>query len=110
MEVSAEKEMILVPKAEYEELKQLKENLPRMLEAAKEEGGMDRLKKLHQKEKEDPEKYREIAKNRYAANKEKIKARRREAYRAKKEAEGKTVRPGVSSQRMDETAASSSKR
>ncbi len=66
------KEMILVPKEEYEELRKLKADLPAMLEKAK--------------RREDPEKHRERSKKQYAANKDTILAKRREAYQKKKAA------------------------
>ena len=77
-------ELVLVPKAELEELRQLKADLPVLLQKARAEGGMDRLKVLHDQQRADPAAYREKARQRYHAKKAEVLARRRELYRAKK--------------------------
>ena len=66
-------EYVLVAKDELEALRRLKEELPEMLQKAR-----------HSKE--NPDKHRERSKKRYEQNKEDILAKRREAYRLKKEA------------------------
>jgi hypothetical protein len=97
--MSLEHEMVLVAKAELEELRKLKEELPAIIEKAKAEGGMDRLKVLNQKNKENPEEHRRKSKERYALKKDQILAKRREAYRLKKETKAQT--PGDSSVRAE---------
>ncbi len=82
----ADKEMITIPKEEYEELLKLKADLPAMLEKAKEEEQKEALVRLHQRDKENPEGARKRALKRYNRNKDEINAKRREAYKAKKEA------------------------
>jgi hypothetical protein len=77
-------ETINVPKAEWEELRKLKEELPSLLEKAKEEERKDALHRLHQRDKENPEIARKRAMKRYTLNKEEINAKRREAYKLKK--------------------------
>jgi hypothetical protein len=77
-------ELVLVPKAELDELRQLKADLPALLAKARAEGGMDRLKTLHDQQRADPAAYAEKARQRYHANKAEVLARRRELYRAKK--------------------------
>ena len=47
--------MITVPQEEWNRLKQLEIELPAMLEKARQEGGMDRLKVLNEKRKENPD-------------------------------------------------------
>jgi hypothetical protein len=59
------KEMVLIPKKELDELLQLKESLPLLLEQARKEGEMGRLKLLHQKAKENPEEHRQKALKRH---------------------------------------------
>lgn len=75
---------MLVPKAELEELRQLKADLPALLAKARAEGGMDRLKTLHDQQRADPAAYAEKARQRYHAKKAEVLARRRELYRTKK--------------------------
>ncbi len=78
--------MITIPKEEYEELLKLKTDLPAMLEKAKEDEQKEALVRLHQRDKENPEGARKRALKRYNRNKDEINAKRREAYKAKKEA------------------------
>jgi hypothetical protein len=87
----ANEEMVLVSKKRLEALEALEVAIPAMLEAAKKEGGMERLKLLHQKQRENPEKHREHCRKQYQENKDKRNAKRREAYRLKKEAEKSPV-------------------
>jgi hypothetical protein len=82
----AGREMITIPKEEYEELLKLKTDLPAMLEKAKEDEQKEALVRLHQRDKENPEGARKRALKRYNRNKDEINAKRREAYKAKKEA------------------------
>jgi electron transfer flavoprotein alpha/beta subunit len=79
-------ETITIHKKEYERLQKLEAELPAMLEAAKKERDKERLAKLRQKEKENPEPHRKKVLERYHKNKDEILAKRREAYRRKKEA------------------------
>jgi hypothetical protein len=83
----ADSELVTIPRAELERLQKLEAELPLIIEKAKEEGGMGRLKLLHEKQKENPEKHREKAMKRYNLKKEEINAKRREAYRLKKSGE-----------------------
>jgi hypothetical protein len=83
----ADKETITIPKDEYEELLKLKADLPAMLEKAKEDEQKEALVRLHQRDKENPEGARKRALKRYNRNKDEINAKRREAYKAKKEAQ-----------------------
>ncbi len=83
---SDENEMVLVSKAELEELRKLKEDLPAIIEKAKAEEAKDALHRLHQRDKENPEGHRERSKKHYELKKDEILAKRREAYKAKKAA------------------------
>jgi hypothetical protein len=86
-------EIVMISKKELERLQKLEADLPAMLATAKEERDKERLAKLRQKEKENPEPHRKKALERYHKNKDEILAKRREAYRLKKEAK---QNPGVS--------------
>lgn len=77
-------EVVTISKAELKELRKLKEDLPILLEKAKEEERKDALHRLHQRDKENPEIARKRAMKRYTLNKEEINAKRREAYKLKK--------------------------
>jgi hypothetical protein len=96
--------MVLVSEEELAELRKLKENLPEIIEKAKEEGGMDRLKMLNQRNKENPEMHRERAKKRYELKKEEIKAKRREAYQKKKTAKAESQEASVRSEKSPDQA------
>jgi hypothetical protein len=76
-------ETILVSKTEWEELVQLRNDLPTLLEKARKEAMNERLTQLHSKERENPEKRRQYAKQHYKSNREEILAKRREAYKRK---------------------------
>ncbi len=81
-------ELVLVSKQELEELKELrklKASLPDLLEAARREGGLDRLRLLHEKQKANPAEHREKSKKRYQEKREQILAKRREARKKAKE-------------------------
>lgn len=97
-------ETVIISKAELaelEELRKLKADLPRLLEKAKEERDTERLKDLAKRNKENPEKHREQSKKLYHLKKEEINAKRREAYRLKKETL-KVNSPGRSSEPSDD--------
>lgn len=96
---------ITVSRAEWERLRRLEAELPAMLEKAQEEGGMNRLKILNQQRKENPEEHRRKSKERYELKKDQILAKRREAYRLKKEAAKTSQTPGVSSDRPEKSPA-----
>ncbi len=85
-------ELVTVTRAELEELRKLKEDLPALLQKAKEEGGMDRLKVLNQHHKENPEEHRRKAKQYYELKKDQILAKRKEAYKLKKAGAGSSDR------------------
>ncbi len=76
-------ESILVSKTEWEELVQLRNDLPALLEKARKDAMNERLTQLHAKERENPEKRRQYAKQHYKSNREKILTERREAYKRK---------------------------
>ncbi len=86
----SEKETVTIPRNEYDELLKLKEELPAIIEKAKLDRDKENLAKLTQRHKDNPEKYRELAKRRYELKKDEILAKRREAYQRKKEAKNKT--------------------
>lgn len=75
-------EMVLVSKAELEELRKIKEQLPTVIEQAKSEERKDALVRLHQRDKENPEISRERSKKYYQLHKEEVKARRLEKRNA----------------------------
>ena len=79
-------ETVVVSKAELEELRRLKAELPSLLEKAKEEERKDALVRLHKRDKENPEGARQRAKRLYDLKKDEIKAKRRDAYQRKKAA------------------------
>ncbi len=79
----ADTELVTVTRAELEELRKLKADLPAIIAQAKEEENKDALKKLHQRDKENPEKHRARALKSYERNKDAINAKRREAYKRK---------------------------
>ena len=82
----AESELVRIPRAELEELRKLKEELPAIIEKAKIDRDKENLARLTQMHKDNPEKHREQSKKRYHQKKEEINAKRREAYKAKKAA------------------------
>lgn len=93
----SDEDMILVSKAELEELRKLKEELPTMLENAKKEHYKETLQMLTQRHRENPEKHREQSKKRYEQKKDEILAKRKEAYKRKKEANQVANSPRVQS-------------
>lgn len=78
-------EVIMVPSQEWERLKQLEADLPGLLESAKKQERLDALRRLHQRDKENPEAHRLRSKRRYELKGDAIRTKRREAYRRKKE-------------------------
>lgn len=90
----------MVAEEEIERLRKLEADLPAMLEKARHEGGMDRLKILNQRHKDNPEEHRRKSKERYALKKDQILAKRREAYKLKKAAKLAQT-PGDSSARTE---------
>lgn len=88
--------MVLVSEeelVELMELRKLKEDLPGILEKAKEEERKDALVRLHQRDKENPEAAKARSKKHYTLNKDAVNAKRREAYHRKKQAITPGVRP-----------------
>lgn len=79
-------ETVVISKAELEELRKLKADLPAIIDKAKEEERNNALVRLHQRDKENPEAARQRAKRLYDLKKDEIKAKRRAAYQRKKAA------------------------
>ncbi len=98
--MSAEEEMVLVPKSEIEKLRKLEAELPTIIEKTKVERDKERLKELAKRNKENPEHHREQSKKLYYLKRDEINAKRREAYRLKKEAANRIS--GSSSEPPDE--------
>jgi len=71
-------------------LEALEAQMPSLLEKAKTERDKEKLDTLHAKQKADPT-YSKKVLEKYHKNKEEINARRREAYKAKKEAATKVA-------------------
>jgi hypothetical protein len=103
MSASAEHdtEMVLVPAARLKELEEIESHLPELIEKARIEGGMDRLKVLHEKRKANPADDSKKALERYYKNREEICAKRRAAYKAKKEAAATVTTGGAGTSSMD---------
>lgn len=81
-------EMVLVPKEvlkELEELRKLKEELPVMIDAGIIQNKKDRLKALDERLKDNPELKQKKNERWYTKHKEEYNARRREAYKKKKQ-------------------------
>ena len=85
-------ETIVVSRAEYdallklkEEHEKLKEDLPALIAQAKLDRDRENLEKLHDRDRENPEQHRERSKRLYNLKKDEILAKRREAYRIKKQ-------------------------
>jgi len=75
---------VLVPLDRLRHLEALEAGLPEMLAKAKSDRDKEKLDALHAKQKADPN-YSKKVLEKYHKNKEDINARRREAYKAKKE-------------------------
>ena len=80
---------VLVPVERLRALEALEAGLPDMLARAKVDRDKEKLDALHAARKANPEKFSKKALEKYHKNKEEINARRREAYKAKKEAAAK---------------------
>jgi hypothetical protein len=96
----ASSDLVLISKAELDELRKLKEDLPAIIEKTRNERDTERMKALTQRHRENPEQHREQSKKRYDLKKDEINAKRREAYKLKKAAAGS---PGPSSDRSDDS-------
>lgn len=80
--------MVLVSRAELEELRRIREELPVLVAKAKEvsidEYKQQRFAILHEKRKADPKAHSQKVLQKYYTNKEEINQRRRDRYREKK--------------------------
>jgi hypothetical protein len=81
---------VLVPIERLRALEALEASLPHIIEKAKVERDKEKLQMLRDKEKANPEPHRKKVLENYHKNKDEINARRREAYKLKKEKESKT--------------------
>jgi GTPase involved in cell partitioning and DNA repair len=88
-------EMVLISKAELEELRTLKEELPTIIENEIKCKDKERLKALAARAKENPQLRYEINSRWYNKNKDEINAKRREAYKKRKEAQQPSDRDTV---------------
>ena len=86
-------EVVTVSAARLRELEALEASLPALLEKTKAERDKERLTILHEKQKANPEPNKQRTLANYHKNKEEINARRREAYKLKKEAKGAATAP-----------------
>jgi hypothetical protein len=86
-------ELVTISVARLRELEALEASLPEVIAKAKTERDKERLLVLHEKQKSNPEPNRTRVLANYHKNKEEVNAKRREAYRLKKEAEAKAVSP-----------------
>lgn len=86
-------ETIVVPKAEWDALVALRDSLPSLLQQAKLDRDKENLARLTQMHKENPERHREQSRKRYNMKKDEILAKKREAYRLKKEAKAAAALP-----------------
>jgi hypothetical protein len=96
-------ETVVVSKAELEELRKLKADLPAIIDKIRNETDKERLARLHEKQRENPEKRREQAKKHYQQNKDDILVKRREAYQRKKAAKEALGSPGACSGAPEKT-------
>ena len=76
---------VLVPLERLRALEALEAGIPEMLAKARVEANRERFDKLHAERKADPAAYSKKVLAKYHKNKEEINARRREAYKLKKE-------------------------
>jgi hypothetical protein len=88
---------VVVSRAELEELRKLKAELPIIIDKIRNETDKERLARLHEKQRENPEKRREQAKKHYEQNKDEILAKKKEAYQRKKAANAALESPWVCS-------------
>jgi hypothetical protein len=84
---TAETEMVTISLERLKALEALEADLPNIIENAKKEYSKERLKILSERHKANPEAHRQHVIEKYHKNKEEINAKRRERYKAKKEAE-----------------------
>ena len=82
---------VLVPIELLRRLEELEVQLPTLLEKAKSDRDKEKLDALHAAAKENPQEASAKALKRYYRNRDAINARRREAYRAKKETAAKAA-------------------
>jgi hypothetical protein len=78
---------ILVPIERLRALEALEAELPTLLAKAKAERDKEKLEALHAARKANPQEYSKKVLEKYHKNKDEINARRREAYKLKKEAQ-----------------------
>lgn len=78
---------VLVPLERLRALEALEAEMPSLIAKAKEEANAERLASLRARDVADPEAHTKRSMDWYNKNKEKVNARRREAYKAKKSAE-----------------------
>ena len=78
---------VLVPIERLRALEALEAEMPSIVAKAKLDRDKEKLEALHAKRKADPKTYAQKTLEKYHKNKEEINARRREAYRLKKETE-----------------------
>ena len=83
-----------VPMERLRALEALEASLPELLAKAKVDRDKEKLDAFHAARKANPEKFSKRALEKYHKNKEEINARRREAYRAKKENAGAAAGAG----------------
>jgi len=76
---------VLVPLERLRTLEALEASLPELLAKAKVDANKERFAMLHEREKSNPEPHKKKVLENYHKNKEEINARRREAYKAKKQ-------------------------
>ena len=81
--------LVSIPLERLRALEALEAQLPVLIEKTKAERDRERLTVLHDKAKANPKEHSQKQLEKYHKNKEEINARRREAYRLKKEAEVK---------------------
>jgi hypothetical protein len=82
-------ELVTISVARLRELEALEASIPTLLEKTKAERDKERLTELSAKNKENPKAHSDHVLKKYHQNKEEINAKRREAYRLKKEAQAK---------------------
>lgn len=86
-DATSSNEMITIPIERLKALEALEADLPNIIAKAKKDHDNERFKMLHEKEKANPEPHRKKVLDNYHKNREEINAKRRERYKAKKEAE-----------------------
>ena len=82
---------ITIPLERLRALEALEAEMPARIEAALKQRDAEKLARLHAKQVENPEPHRKKMLEKYHSNKDEINARRREAYKRKKEAEKAAV-------------------